>query len=166
MAINFINRGLLSLAFATGLSKAMRSNGESATKYRTGIALLWIWGVGALLLGIFPTDVPSTPASWHGLIHLVVATLAFIGGGLGTLALSLRIREGNLPPSVKRFSLATSSLAVAFLLLTLTSLQTEIGGLIERTFIGLVLLWIFVMSLVFRQMPRHDDLEQEDGERL
>ena len=146
MAINFVNRGLLSLAFASAFSQTVGWEGGGVRRYRTGAFLMGVWGVGALLLAVFPTDVPSTPVSWHGLIHLVVATLAFIAGGIGTLVLSIRLRETDLSRRVKRFALATSGLTVLFLLLTLTSLQTGVGGLIERIFIGLVLLWIFVIS--------------------
>jgi hypothetical membrane protein len=154
MAINFINRGLLSLAFVTAFNQAIRSMEGSANRYRNGVLLMYVWGVGALLLAIFPTDAPNTSVSWHGLIHLVVATLAFIGAGLGALMISLRLRESGLSRRARRFSLSTSVLAILFLVFTLVSLQTGIGGLVERIFIGLVLLWISVMSVVFSRQMR------------
>ena len=83
MTLNFVNRGLLSLAFLYAFVRTTRLQGVNPGKYRSGILLLGVWAVGALLLAPFPTDVPATPVSWHGYIHLTVALLAFLGGALG-----------------------------------------------------------------------------------
>jgi hypothetical membrane protein len=151
MAINFLNRGLLSLIFLYGLNRFM--NSEETRRYRTGISLLGIWGVGALLLAIFPTDVPSTPISWHGLIHLAVAILAFFGGAFGTLTISLRLGQDQMMKGAKGFALPISVVAVIFFFGDLL-ISTRIGGLIERIFIGSVLLWLLTMSIFLWKKTR------------
>jgi uncharacterized protein DUF998 len=151
MAINFLNRGLLSVVFLYALGKFVAMPGELASpgaggRFRTGSLALWVWGVGAILLAIFPTDVPATPVSWHGAIHLVVAILAFIGGALGTLLLSLRFSESQTLRGAKGVALAIAVLSVVLLFVLLGTSGSRIGGLTERLFLGSVLLWITYVS--------------------
>jgi hypothetical membrane protein len=145
MAINFLNRGVLSLVFLYALSKSMTSDGTSKGPSRRGGLLFGIWAVGAILLAFFPTDVPATPVSWHGAVHLIVAILAFFGGALGALLLSLQMKSQALGKA-RSVALALPGLVVASLLLLLGTSGTSVGGLTERIFLGSVLLWIAFVS--------------------
>ena len=151
MALNFVNRGVLSIVFVYALLKVAKAqDGAGAPKpaasMKLGAALLMVWAVGSIVLAAFPTDVPATPVSWHGAIHGIVAILVFFGGAFGTVALSLRFEKFPELKGVKRVSLAISILAVVFLLITLGSITSSIVGLTERIFLGSVLLWIAVVS--------------------
>ena len=119
------------------------------------------WAVGALLLAIFPTDVPATPVSWHGAIHLVVAIIAFIGGAFGALMISqklLKVREFH---SLSRIAIPLSVLGVVFWLIEFLTpfiaphLNAHIGGLTERLFLGSVLFWIGAVS-AYLAMHSHE----------
>ena len=161
MALNFVNRGLLSLAFIYAFVTTLRVTGANVARHRRGILLLGLWGVGALLLALFPTDVPATPVSWHGAIHLVVAFIAFLGGALGVLSLSLQFGEDPGMHGVKRVALLLASVAVVFLVLlfglpfALPHLASRVGGITERVLIASVLIWIVTVSayLVTRRRP-------------
>ena len=85
MTVNFINRGVFSLCFLFALALTANSADVMGPRFRRGGYLFSVWSVGALLLAAFPTDVPASPVSWHGAIHLVVATAAFLGGAFGAL---------------------------------------------------------------------------------
>jgi hypothetical membrane protein len=152
MTINFVNRGILSLVFIYAFMKTVNLSGVNSRQYWLGISLLGVWGIGALLLAAFPTDVPATPISWHGAIHLLVAVLAFLGGAFGELSLSLRFGPNNKWSALKRYALPISVLAVIFCLVDLGlpflahHLAASIGGLVERIFLGFVLLWMAVVS--------------------
>ena len=159
MAINFVNRGLLSLVFVYALARTLRVSGTAGAggvtgknPYSTGLYLLGAWGVGAILLAIFPTDVPSTPVSWHGAIHLLVATVAFLAGAFGALSLSRQFGSSQALKGVSGVGTALAVLAVVFCFVTLAlgfivpHLATRIGGLDERVFLALVLLWMAVVS--------------------
>jgi Protein of unknown function (DUF998) len=162
MTINFLNRGLLSIVFLYALGKFMSMPGEfaspdTARRFRVGRLALWVWGAGAILLAIFPTDVPATPVSWHGAIHLVVAILAFIGGSLGTLLLSLRFSESRTLRGAKGVALAIAVLSVVSLFALLGSSGSGIGGLTERLFLGVVLLWMTYVSVYLSRHPSAPD---------
>jgi hypothetical protein len=162
MTLNFLNRGVLSVFFITALIGTIRLQGGSFSQYRGGFYLLGVWSIGALLLAAFPTDVPSTPVSWHGAIHLVVAIIAFLAGGFGTLMISLRMTGDRLTQGVRRFALPIGVLTVILCLLELLEpfiaphFASNFGGLVERVFLGTVLLWmssISVHMLRYRDVP-------------
>jgi hypothetical membrane protein len=146
MAVNFVNRGLFSLLFLYGLMKSL----PSRPGFRTGFGLFGMWAVGALILAVSPTDV-SGPATVHGVVHLVVATLAFLGGAFGTLSLSRAFRRD---PAFKdlRYAMPLAVLAVAFFFvlyggqLIFPHASARVGGLVERAYIGLVLAWMLAVS--------------------
>jgi hypothetical protein len=152
MTLNFLDRGVLSLLFIYAFLRTLDYAGLARSQFRTGTYLLCAWAVGAVLLAIFPTDVPATPISWHGAIHLVVAIIAFIGGAFGTLAISQKLPQNGEFQDLKRIALPLSIIvmvlwAVEFgLPFLFPHLNSRIGGLTERLFLGSVLLWVGVVS--------------------
>ncbi len=160
MTINFVNRGLLSLLFLAALARTVRSSGGRWTELRGGAVLVGIWGFGALLLAAFPTDVPATPVSWHGAIHLVVALIAFLAGAFGIFLLAVRFDRVPALARTRAFALPLAALSILLCLIDLglpfvaPHLSGRIGGLTERLFLGSVLLWILLVSLVLaRERP-------------
>jgi hypothetical protein len=155
MTINFLNRGVLSLVFIFAFLKTLDLVGVARSRFRAGTYLLGVWAIGAILLAIFPTDVPATPVSWHGAIHLVVAIIAFIGGAFGTLAISLKLREIEAFNGLKRVAMPLSVIVVVLWVIefglpfAFPHINGRIGGLTERLFLGSVLLWIGLVSSYF-----------------
>jgi hypothetical membrane protein len=143
MTINFVVRGLLSLALVWVLSRAMSKSGLS----RAGLVLLAVWGIGALVLAIFPTDLAGAKPTLHGVIHLFVALLAFICGAIGELLLALHFARDGRWRSLHTPALVIAILAIFMFVLLLLAAFPHAYGLVERTFIGLVLLWILVVAL-------------------
>ena len=146
MTINFLNRGLFSLLFILAFLRTLNLAKVARSHFRTGVYLLGVWAVGALLLAGFPTDVPATPISWHGAIHLVVATIAFFGGALGALIISLRLGKNEAFQKLRTSALLIAIVSVILLFVALATLTGPLGGLTERLFLGSVLLWIGVTS--------------------
>ena len=147
MAVNFVNRGLLSLLFLLGFSRALKLS----PGYRFGYSLVGLWAVGSMVLAAFPADVGGTPTI-HGAIHLIVAIFAFLGAVLGELALSRSLRNNPSTKGVGNYAVviavvALASLAALFLGPSAApAVFRSISGLVERVFIGLVLAWMFVVS--------------------
>ncbi len=152
MTLNFLNRGVLSLVFIFAFLRTLDLNGIARSHLRTGTYLLGAWAIGAILLAIFPTDVPATPVSWHGAIHIVVALIAFIGGAFGAFAISWKLGKNHEFEGLKPNALPLSVIAVILLVIefgldfVFPHLDARIGGLTERVFLGSVLLWIGIVS--------------------
>jgi hypothetical membrane protein len=147
MAVNFVNRGVLSLLFVYGLAKSL----PDRAGFGMGIALLGVWDLGALILAAEPTDV-SGPATLHGVIHLLVATLAFLAAALGTVSLSAAFKRTPSLQPIGKYAMPVSILALVFFVALyggpffLPHAMAKAGGLVERVFIGLVLVWMLAVS--------------------
>ena len=152
MTLNFINRGVLSLSFLFGLVLTVYSMDAANLRFRRGAYAFAVWAVGALLLAAFPTDVPATPVSWHGAVHLLVAIAAFLGGAFGSLYISLGMVGNDLLARVRSIALPLAALSVVLCLVELfggfvaPGLSAHYGGLLERLFLGSVLLWMGIVS--------------------
>jgi hypothetical protein len=153
MTANFVVRGLLTLAFLYGLQRTIAAEGGSWARYRRGFAAFLVWGIGAFLLAIFPTDVPATPLSWHGYIHGIVAIPVFIGGALGTYWLATRFGSSPTFRSAEGWATGLAVVTIVLLVvevvggLAVRRVADEVGGLLERLFLGSVLLWLFLVSV-------------------
>lgn len=149
MDLNFVVRGILSLAFVYALYRAWPS---VAKRPNVGLALVAAWGIGAFVLALSPADV-SGPATLHGTIHNITAALAFLFVALGALLISFSM--GSAPPwaIVRKYAapLAVGTF-VALLVLTvgtgLPRIERNYFGLLERVFLGLALLWMLVVSIL------------------
>ena len=152
MTLNFINRGMLSLCFLFGLLLTAYATGTPGVRFRRGACAFSVWSIGALLLAAFPTDVPPTPVSWHGAVHLLVAVLAFIGGAAGALYISLGMARGGTVAGVRRVAVPLAALCVVLCVVELLGgsvapgFFSRDGGLVERLFLGSVLLWVGAVS--------------------
>ena len=104
--------------------------------------------MGALVLAAFPTDVPPTPVSWHGAVHLVVSIAAFLGGAFGALYLSLGMEGNKHLAGVRRSALPLACAAVVLCLVEVLGgffapgVYAHYGGVVERIFLSSVLLWV------------------------
>jgi len=140
MDLNFLLRCALSLAVAAALYRAARADGP----FRPGLVFLAIWAVCSGLLAFFADDVEGTPLQASGIVHLALGFIAFVCVVIGTILISFGLRS-NPACRAAGTALVTVSLAgaAAFLLLgSAAGHKHAPGGLYERIFLGLELLWI------------------------
>jgi hypothetical membrane protein len=160
MTLNFINRGILSLCFLFALMLAANSADVASPRLKRGGWLFGAWSVGALLLAAFPTDVPATPVSWHGAIHLVVAVIAFLGGAFGALYISLGMARNKSLEMARVLAVPLAYLSVVLCIVEIfgggvvPGVVAHYGGLIERLFLGSVLLWVAAVSAQMLMKPK------------
>ena len=167
MTLNFINRGVFSLCFLFGLVLTIYDADTANLRFRRGAYAFAVWSVGALLLAAFPTDVPATPVSWHGAIHLLVAVVAFIGGAFGALYISLGMVGSNPLAKARGVALPLAALSVILCVVELLGrgaapgFYSNYGGVAERAFLGSMLLWVGVVSAkLLRSVPPRRPPEQ------
>jgi hypothetical protein len=147
MTINFVVRGLLTFALLGGVLSATTIGRRSPV----GVALLAVWGAGAFVLAAFPTDIGAETTT-HGMIHLATAALAFLAAAVGVLLLSVRFSgDPRLAPFRGPALLVSVGTVLALLALFYVQVRprlfAEAFGLVERLFIGGVLLWMLVVAL-------------------
>jgi hypothetical membrane protein len=148
MDVNFVVRGVLSLAFVYGLYRVWP---KTPAVPRTSLALIGAWGVGAFVLAVSPTDV-SGPATLHGTVHLVTAFLAFLFVAVGVVGVARSLPETSpwqsIRPSAHAIALLTAAaLVVLFMGTGIPRIESHLFGLLERVFIGFALLWMLLVSV-------------------
>ena len=152
MDLNFLLRCALSLAIAAAWSRVLRPDGRA----RGGLALLFTWAICSGLLAFFADDPEGTPQHGSGVVHLVLAFVAFTAIAIGAIWISASLVSD---PAWRPFAplLLTISVAgaVAYLLLgAVLKHHHAPGGLFERIFLGLELLWIVVAAIaIARRSP-------------
>jgi hypothetical membrane protein len=142
---NFLLRCALSLAVIAAIARTSRLGGW----LRAGLTLLSVWAICSGLLAFFADDIEGTPQRGSGVVHLILAFIAFTCVTIGAIATSTALRASADWRSVTPVLAAVSVLgAVAFLLLGhAAGHQHEPGGLYERIFLGVELIW-FALAAV------------------
>ncbi len=154
MDINFLLRCALSLALVVALAEVLRADGRSRT--RTGLALLVTWAICSGLLAFFADDIEGTPQHGSGVVHLVLAFIAFTAIAIGAIVISANLMSDPAWRPAAPVLLAISIAgAVAYLLLGAALKHHHApGGLYERIFLGLELLWIVITAIIIsRRTP-------------
>jgi hypothetical protein len=147
MSLNFLLRGLISFAAVRAVTLAVRAE-EFGQSLRLGLRLLTGWAGASALLAFFPDDPAGTPARWHGDVHLALAFIAFICVLIGAMTVARALR------SIPRWRTAASALTalawaalIPLLLLGHAHLRPRsIGGLYEKIFLAIELLWLLTAA--------------------
>lgn len=116
---------------------------------RTVLGLVVAYGVGTVVVGLFPTGMPSPRAGVHG----VGAVLTILGGSLLLLALAV-----SLSGRYRRLALVTAALGLLSLAGSVCGvLQIGGFGLVERIAVYSVLVWQVLAGIaVLVSRPRTD----------
>lgn len=114
---------------------------------RTVLGLVLAYGLGVVIVGLFPTGMPSTRSDIHG----VGAFLTIAGGSVLLLALAVSLSAGY-----RRLAVLTAVLGLLSLGGTLGGvLQIGGFGLVERIAVYPVLLWQVIVGVaVLAGTPR------------
>jgi hypothetical membrane protein len=156
----FFAAGLGTLALAVGVREA--TNGSWGT--RLGSALVGLYGVGLILAGILPTDEidPAgrvvSPTS-VGTMHMVVSALAFVFVIAGMFVLSRTFKRDARWQALWPWSLV---LALATLIGVIVAAPSEGAwvGLIQRTYIGTIIMWQVLVAFWLRSIAKGASAEQ------
>lgn len=150
MDLNFLLRCALSLAIAAALARAALSQtGGHGSRLRAGLALLVTWAVCSGLLAFFADDPAGTPQHGSGIVHLVLAFIAFTAMAIGAVVISAALLPyaGWRPAAQVMLALSIAAVLAYLLLARATGHHHAPGGLYERIFLGLELLWISVAAI-------------------
>jgi hypothetical membrane protein len=140
MDLNFLLRCALSLAVAGAVTRTARPDG----RIRGGAVLVIIWAVCSGLLAFFADDLEGQTLHGSGIVHLALALIAFPCMVVGTTLISFGLRSDPAWRTASTLLLAVSLAgAAAFLLLgSAFGHKHAPGGLYERVFLAVELLWI------------------------
>lgn len=145
---NFLVTGLLITAFAFGLRR-----GIPAAKSSRGPALIGAVGVLTFVgSAFFPLPVGSAATTTNiiiAVIHISTALAGFIAFIIATFVFSRLFRKDSMWQGYGTYSRVSGVLATIFLLsfILAEAAQSNLIGVIQRLFVGVMLLWIEVMAI-------------------
>jgi hypothetical protein len=142
--LNFLLRCALSLAAAG----AIATSAEPGGRIRAGLALLAAWALCSGLLAFFPDDLEGQPVRGSGAVHIALALVAFLCVAVAALVIAAQLR---LDPRWHRTGGVLLAVAIAgalaLVVLGAAGHKHAPGGLYERIFLGLELLWLALAVL-------------------
>jgi hypothetical membrane protein len=143
MDLNFLLRGVLSMAVVVAIAQISRQRG----RLRVGLTLLTVWAVASGLLAFFPDDPVGTVIQTTGRIHVALAGIAFVAVALGARVTTRALRsEPRWRPVIAPLAFFSYGALVPVLLLGKARLRAHsLGGLYEKLFLAVELSW-FVLA--------------------
>jgi len=151
--ISFSINYVFSCIFGFGLLVIFRSK-ASPLNSPTGLVGFIILGVIAVLSflssNFFPMNLPGTPPTTSGTIHLTLVGLESIGSMVAILLIGLWFKKVGLSRhSVYSIITLTIVFITGIVTLVATTQGSSYVGLFERLTIGAFALWSFVVALKF-----------------
>ncbi|MGA9115002.1 MAG: DUF998 domain-containing protein [Candidatus Dormiibacterota bacterium] len=144
MDLNFLLRCGLSLAVVGAVSVGA----AKSRRLQAALGLLSVWALGSGLLAFFPDDPAGTPLHTAGAVHLAIAFVAFVavlgGAILGSMALQSQPRWRRV--GIPMAALAWGALVPLLLLGRVGFRPHSLGGLYEKIFLGMELLWLALVA--------------------
>jgi hypothetical membrane protein len=152
MDINFLLRCALSLAIAAALYRVTRPEGRT----RAGLILLVTWAVCSGLLAFFADNPEGTPVTASGVVHLILGFIAFTCITIGVILISASLMsDPDWRPAAPVLLAISIAGAVAYLLPFVPHKHYRApGGLYERIFLGLEILWIAAAAIAAARRAR------------
>jgi len=154
MKLAFVVRGLAALALVAAVAGSVPAAAVSVP----GLALFAAWGGGSALLACYDTDMPGCKPTRRGQAHALIALVAYVAAVAGMILVSLRLRDGGEAIAVvARWSLLIALVAAVALFAQFAGFAEaarpsthglgRYAGLLQRIFLGLVMLWTVVVAV-------------------
>ncbi len=146
MDLNFVLRGLLTLAVIEALSRVAGSSARR--RLGPGLWFLRLWAVASAALALVPDDPVGSQLHASGRAHLSIAAVAFVGVVVGTrLVTAAMRRDGDWTPLGPVLAgLSWGALIPALLLAQARFRPGSLGGLYGKLFLATELAWLAVCA--------------------
>lgn len=148
----FMVPGALILVSGLGLVGPLPRSGLTIA----GAFLVALFGAGVFAAGVFSCDpgcLPENP-SREGFLHNLVSLIAFVAMIAGVALLGFQFRRMPGWPGFALYSFLTAAAAAALLLvMMIVTAAMPIIGLVQRVFLGVLFLWLILVSIRSRREP-------------
>jgi hypothetical protein len=146
--VAFIIAGVGTLALAYALRQLTAGTWGS----RAGSLLVIVYGVGAILVAIFPTDRIDSPAdvasqSTTGLIHVTISLVSFV---CMIVAMFIFTRTFALEPRWRVLTPWIVLLPASALSLLFVQSEGPWVGIMQRLMVGVIAAWIIIVAIRVR----------------
>ena len=153
-----------------GLAYAIRRLTVGTWGSLTGALLIGLYGVGALLVALFPTDRIDTPAdvwaqSTISMIHSLVALGSFVCAVVGMVILAWTFSRAVRWRAITPWAALLATGGVSLLLGQITTQQGPWVGLLQRMFVTVIAGWMILVAFRVRALATGPAAARERSER-
>lgn len=154
---NFLITGLLMLALAVGVRRALQTRGRGSF---WGSLLIGMWAIGLLGAGVFVTDPvsgypPGTPAfgehSFRGMLHDIFSLAGFAGLIAAGIVFACNFARWEEKGWAIYSAVSGSLVAIGFVLASVGFTQAEgyvgIAGLVQRVTVAVGFCWLTLLAI-------------------
>jgi hypothetical protein len=137
-----------------GLAYAIRQLTKGTWGSLVGPLLVGLYGLGAILVAIFPTDQVDTATevwaqSTTGIIHTLAALISFLGMIIGMFLLT---RTFALLPAWRPLARLLVFVQAGALALFIVQGEGPLVGLLQRLLVAVISVWIILVALRVRKL--------------
>lgn len=138
------------LAFSTimvGMKLLFKTN--TSPLFKVGVVMLILMGIGTIIVGLHPTDIPGTPETKTGLIHIDTAAALVFLFPLACFLMAPYMKKAFSQKWVSRYTYFAGVASVALLAATAVVVLRNIDfvGTTERLIMANGLLWVQVVNI-------------------
>lgn len=153
-----------------GLAYAIRRLTVGAWGPLTGALLIGVYGVGALLVALFPTDRIDTSAdlltqSTTGMIHSLVALVSFVCVVAGMVVLAWTFSRAAHWRAITPWAALLATGSVSLLLGQIVTPSSPWVGLLQRMLVTLIAGWVILVAFRVRALATAAEATGERSER-
>jgi hypothetical protein len=132
-----------------GLAFAIRQLTMGAWGSLVGSLLIGVYGAGAILVAIFPTDGIDNLAnlSTTGLIHVIVSLVSFLCVIVGMVVLSWTFGREPRWRSLLPWAAIFATAAVSLIIGQSTAQQSPWAGLMQRALVTVIAAWLILAAI-------------------
>jgi len=161
MRLAFVVRGVAALALVGAVSSLV----PEAARSDLGLVLIAVWGGASALLAAYDTDMPGDEPTAHGRGHAVIAFVAYVAVAVGMVLVSLKLDDADATAGLARWALSIALLAAVAMVSQFAGFAAAardaaaasgsppslgglglIAGLLQRVFLGTVMLWTALIA--------------------
>jgi len=155
---NFVITGLLMVAFARGLRRALPWGAGA----KWGPILIGIYGLGLIAAGVFPADPgfgyppgahlgPAATPSAHGTLHNLVSLIVFVSLSAACFVFARRFASQSAGRLWVAYSVVSGVAVPAFLVAAIVAWSNRapvnFGGVFQRLSIGAGWVWVALLAI-------------------
>jgi hypothetical protein len=142
MTLAFVVFGIGILVLSLGLGLA----GPKSISLKIGLGFLTLCGVGTIVAGFFPADIPGATSTFTGQVHIIDAIVNFVSVTVASLVLSISFwRDEHWHAYGPKSLLLAGSSLLAFAYMWICPIA--IFGLVNKLFVVALMSWLLATTV-------------------
>lgn len=148
----YVPSGILITIFCFSAPKYLPSSKLTVTGF---FGLAFFYGIGTLLVGIFPCDagcpIGIMYSSLSQMIHNAIASLTYIFLPISIFAIGLGLKKFETYNRLSQIAMATAIISGIFIFILFSNAESDYRGILQRVIETSFIIWIISSALTIKK---------------